>query len=73
MDSSDLGSSTDAAQSLQQIDAGSESKLLVSGEADQPQSLNSSPDLAWLGDTLLVLLAATAITAITWFIDRLRP
>jgi cobalamin biosynthesis Mg chelatase CobN len=59
-------------QDLQQTGASNQASLMVQGEGDSPHSLSSSPDLTWLGYAVVVLLVATAITAVIWWFQRRR-
>lgn len=73
MDSSGLSGSPTAAATLQQTDASTTAKLLVQGDSDQPHSLGGGQGIGWLGYAVLILLAASALTAAAWWLQRRRP
>ncbi|HSX01314.1 MAG TPA: hypothetical protein VLF67_03660 [Candidatus Saccharimonas sp.] len=57
-------------QNLQQTGSSDQIKLLVQGEANAPQQLSDGPNLSWLWDILLVLLATAAGTGAALLLRR---
>jgi hypothetical protein len=59
-------------QDLQQTGTSDQVNLLVQGDADQPHPVGSGSGVTWLGYAAIVLLVATAVTAVAWLVQRRR-
>ena len=71
-DASGGGVAQSTAQDLQQTGTSDQASLLVQGEADQPHPTESGLAITWLGYAALILLAASAVTAVAWAVQSRR-